>query len=123
MPAPERDHRHQKTVLWSFVTTDKNGQPLVAPPRQLNETGWMTGIRESIDQSANPIAISATVDVNEEIPIFSIMRLGALTDVPSPPNNLHQVVDIKITPDVKGREIKYTVMLSRWQKPLPRIIS
>ena len=123
MPTPERDHRGQKAVLWTFVTADRNGQPLVAPPRQLENIGWMSGRRESIDEAANPIAVSATVDVNEEVPMFSIMRLGALTDVPATPNNLHKVVDIKITPDIKGREIKYTLVLSRWQKPLPTIIS
>lgn len=120
MPTPERVDRGQYAVLWEANGYDRDGQVKVKSPRQI-DVGWESGRREAIDDNAEPIASSATVDVNEEIPVHSLMRLGKLANLPDDLNKLHQVIDYNEVPDVKGDELQRTVTLTRWKKPLPTI--
>lgn len=115
--------RRQYAVLWARTGWDGNGEPKVAPAREI-KVRWEFTQREVIGDDGTPIAVDATVDVGEDIPTGSIMWLGRLADLPDGKEfdqPLLQVITADKIPDIKGRQFARSVTLSKWRRTLPTI--
>lgn len=112
--------RHQKAVLWAANGFDNYGEPKVHGPVEI-AVRWEEEGQEALDAQGNNIAIDASVVVDREIPVGSIMWLGRLRDVADPPVNLNQVVSFNKIPDVKGRTFRRTALLIRYSDALPSL--
>jgi hypothetical protein len=123
MPPLETIDRNQNAVLWANNGTyTDDGRPEVIAAAALT-VRWQTGNVESVDGFGNTIAINATVVVAQTISIGSIMWLGTLADIASPPVDLMEVVDYKNIPSLKGRHDRKVVLLRRYNNSLPDIAS
>lgn len=116
----EDDYRFQKAVLWTFAGYDGHAEVKVNAAAEI-DVRWEEGRRQVLDADGNNIAIDAMVVVGREIAVDSIMWLGALADVATPPVNLMQVVTKKSIPDVKAREFRRTVGLVKYSNELPTL--
>lgn len=116
----EDDYRFQKAVLWTFTGYDGHGEVKVNAAAEV-DVRWEEGRREVLDADGNNIAIDATVVVGQDIAVDSIMWLGALADVATPPVSLMQVVTKKSVPDVKGIKFRRTVGLVKYSNKLPTL--
>jgi len=101
---------------------DDEGQVTINAAVEL-DVRWEEGRKETLDPKGNVIAIDATVVVDRDIVVGSIMWEGALADVASPPVDLYQVVTRSKVPNVKGRKFRRTVGLMRYSDSLPTIAS
>lgn len=120
MPHQETTSRHQKAVLWAASGFDDNGKVKVAAAVEINVRREEKRT-ETLDPTGNTIAADATVVVNQDIVVGSIMWLGELEDVADPPVNLWAVIDFNKIPDIKGRAYRRTVMLMRHSNELPEL--
>lgn len=120
MPAIETSDCHQKAVLWAATGVDGYGNPIVSAAVEI-DVRWEEERRESIDAFGNPIALDASVVVDREIAIDSILWLGELIDLPDPPTDLKKVVSRSAVPDVKGRSFRRKVSLVNFSDELPTI--
>lgn len=120
MPSLEVSSRHQKAVLWAASSHDDYGNPLVDAAAEIT-VRWVEKRTEGVGPNGEAIAIDATVVVDQEIAVGSIMWLGAKDDLPDTPTNLKQVVAYNQTPDIKGREFYRTVSLIRYSDTLPTL--
>lgn len=118
MPAIEASNRHQKAVLWAANGFDDYGEPKVDAAEEI-DVRWEEARREVLNEEGNTVAVDATVVVNQEIAMGSIMWLGELDDVADPPVNLKQVVLYSKIPDVKARHFRRVVSLIRYSNELP----
>lgn len=122
MPAIEVSGLAQKAALWvSRDIADDHGEPTVSAAIEINAR-WEKRTYEAITSDATPVAITGAIMVDRSIPEGSIMRLGELSSVPSPPDYLVQVVSCDEVPDVKGREYQRTVTVRKWKDSLPTIV-
>lgn len=113
---------NRPAVLWAFSKYDSHGEPKVVAGVEIM-TNWEKSRRQLMGDDDAPIATDAIVMVDRVIAEGSIMRLGELADVPTPPDNLYEVVASDEVGDVKGREFQRNVTLQRWKKPMPVIVS
>ena len=121
MPSQELSFRTQKAVLWTRAGFDDYGRPTVNSPIEL-KVRWEDGKRQDLGPLASPVAVDATVTVDREIEIGSMLRKGAKTTMPSPVDKIHEVVDYVEIPDVKGRVAERVVLLRRFAESLPTIV-
>lgn len=122
MPPMETADLHQKAMLWEFSGHDRY-QQTVSSGVELN-VRWEDKREETVDAEGRTVAVEATVVVDQKITVGSIMWKGKETDLPDP---VTDVTDLKIvvayneTPDIKGRNIRRTVKLARYNDTLPTI--
>lgn len=127
MPSPESDGRHQQCVLWKFAGSySNNGSPKVQDPIEIT-VRWTDTYSEITDQQGNTVIVDASVVTDRDIPVHSLLWEGTLADWQGTgsgmePNDLMRVVSSRKVPDVKGREFKRTLKLSRYQDALPDIV-
>lgn len=121
MPAIEISCRTQKAVLWAASGSfDQDGEPTLAAATEITvRWGELRGGTLVVD--GNTIEIDAMVVVAEDIAIDSVMWLGALEDVATPPVDLMRVADRKHTLDVKGRVTRRVLSLVRHSNELPAL--
>ena len=117
----EDDYRFQKSVLWTIAGYDGHGDVKVNAGVEI-DVRWEERRSETLDANGNSIATDATVVVGQEVAVSSIMWLGNLVDVASPPVNLKQVVVYNCIPDVKCREFRRTVGLVKYSNELPTLV-
>lgn len=123
MPAPEAACRLQTAVLWSKIGDDDYGEPLRDDPEEIN-VRWVQRRTASLDANGNTISLDATVVVNQEIVVGSLLWLGALsswtgTGSAGDDTELMIVATYNETPDLKNREIRRMVGLRRFRDSLP----
>jgi hypothetical protein len=118
MPALEQDFRCQDAVLWPFLGNDRYGKPMVdwVHPQEL-KVRWDDAVTEATQPQSLVDAEPTDVIVDRAIIIGSLMRLGTLDSVPSPPDNLRRVTSYNAVPDVRGREVRRSVKLIRHVGP------
>lgn len=120
MVAPEVADRKQKAVLWAATGHDNFGRVTIAAKTEIR-VRWVEKQQEGLNDKGEKIAIDATVVVNREIAVGSIMWKGALDDVADPPVGLKQVIAYNETPDIKNRKVRRTVLLMRYSDQLPAV--
>jgi hypothetical protein len=118
MPSIETDCRHQKAVYWAASGTDIEGEVTLAAAVELS-VRWENTDTQVLDAQGNPVAISAVVVVDRDIPVGSIFWEGKQSALPSPVTDLLRVEEFKSIPDVKGRNSRKTVLLSKYSDTLP----
>lgn len=116
----EDNYRFQKAVLWTFAGYDGHGEVKVNAAAEI-DVRWEERRSETLDADGNSIAVDATVVLGQEVAVGSILWLGALADVATPPVNLKQVVVCNSVPDVKAREFRRTVGLAKYSNELPTL--
>lgn len=123
MPAPEESGRTVDAVLWTAGAPDRYGQPTVNDPIDIC-VRWNTKRRQAYDANGNLIALDATVVVDIQIPIGSLMWKGCLDDWMTPgtgtsAEEVMEVVTYGETDDIRGRESRRTVGLRKYRGSIP----
>ena len=113
--------RHQKAVCWSKAGIDRNGEPTVSSPIEL-DVRWEKGLSRQIDTEIDTISVVATVWIDQEISLGSMMWCGELVDLPDTPDNILEVVDYVEIPDIKGRNPERVVLLQKYADHLPTVV-
>lgn len=126
MPAFETMDLEQVAVLWGKSGTDDYGQPTTATAIEI-PVRWLTKRDEVVDAQGNTIALDATVVVERQIAVGSLMALGNLsywvgTGSAGDESEVMEVVTYEETPDLKGREIRRSVGLKRFRDALPESV-
>ncbi len=124
MPPLETSDLFQTAVLWAKVSYDAYGEPTVAAPVEV-QVRWEKGHRESRDPQNNVISFDATVVLPYQVAEGSIMWLGELADFMGtgsgePDTELMEVMDFRVTPDLKNRATRFVAGLNRYKGTLPR---
>lgn len=124
MPSPETSDRYQKAVLWSAGPNDKHGEPTVLAPIELN-VRWQDRRSPGVGDAGETIATDATVVVDRQIAINSIMWKGELANFNPAVNSgeLMQVANYSETPDIKNRVAYREVTLRRFRSQLPSTVT
>lgn len=118
MPAPEANGREQDAVLWEMTGRyDSFGRHVVGEPRQI-EVRWNRKRRMGTAANGSPVMLDGTVVTVEEIPVGSNLWPGTLDDwygtgSAGDATEVHEVVSVDVTPDVKGREVFTTLGVVR----------
>lgn len=122
MPSLEVEGLRQKAVLWPLAAYDKHGDQKVNSPVEI-DARWESGLREQINDNDRPIAINATIMVDRDIAIGSLLWLGELDELPDSgsPTGLVEVVNFDKIPDTKARKFQRTVTVKKWKQDLPDI--
>ncbi len=122
MPPLETHGRFQKATLWPVSGVSREGEVTFGSPREVN-VRWVWKESQGVDANGTAIGLSATVILDEEVPIESLMWEGKLADWADAStqdnNGLMQVKTTGKTPDVKGRFTRYEVGLARYRDRVP----
>lgn len=134
MPAFETMDRRQYALLWERSGTNSYGEPTVSVGVELNPTvsdggvRWVHKSQLMLDPLGNTIQVDATVVVNRDVEIGSIMWEGGLDDVPGtgtsgapPDGQLMEVVTKDRATDLKNRYTRRTLGLKRFNGTLPTV--
>jgi hypothetical protein len=122
MPPLETDCRQQKAVLWSTSGFAADGDHKV-------NAGIVIDVRIQKDRmkmtnaQGNIIAVDAVFVVDRTIAVGSILWIGELKDVPTPPTDLLEVKTSSETPDLKGRHVRRLIGVTRFGNTLPDLNS
>ena len=112
----------QRAVLWAFSRRDRNGEPKVSAAVEI-AARWEEDLSQSIQADGSPIAINATVDVDRDIAVGSIMWLGELADLPvGVSTGLFEVMGFNKIPDYRGKNFSRSVQIRKWRSSLPTIV-
>lgn len=114
--------REQWVTLWGKSSTDNEGRVTVSSPVQF-KCRWEENQRVIVGEDGRPIAVDADVVVDRVISVLSILRLGKISEIPTPINNLMQVVFRSETPDIKNKYTRKIVSVSRYTDTLPTVES
>ena len=121
MPIPEESDLPHKAVLWEFVGHDRQGQPRVAAPVEI-DCFWVNTNRRVLSADGNEVQITARVRVDREIPDGSILWRGELDDFEN--NGRQPLVRAEAVleaDDVKGQFTERQLMVSRFRGKLPTV--
>ena len=121
MPAVEITGLKQKAVLWRLAGYSSDGNPTVYDPEEIN-TRWDDGDSQILGKDGSPISINASIMVEGEIDLGSLLWKGKLADLPASPSPLVEVMGLEVVPDIKIRKYQRTLSCSRYGKPLPDIV-
>jgi len=115
--------RNQKAVLWLWdgTSVDDYGKAKPAVAIEIS-VRWEEVNKEVTDSEGLTIGIASQVVVDRDIPIGSLLWLGAIADIASPPVNIRQVVMVNKAQNFNGREIRRTVLLKKYSDSLPTLV-
>ena len=123
MPAFEKMDRKQDALVWNKSSTSSLGQPVVSSTPVALMVRWDDFQSERLDRESNSIAIDATVVVDREIAVGSIMYKGTVSEWGAGSHDdVSGLMLVKLydeTPDIKNRNIRRTVSLCRYSDVLP----
>lgn len=120
MPPLETADHYDYAALWEFIGRDSTGQTVVESVVEIS-CRWEEDRRDTIDAQGNTIATDVTVFLSRDVPIGSILRLGRVSSIPSPPDNLMQVVTKNTANDLKNRLTQRDLALIRYSQQMPEI--
>lgn len=120
MPAIETAFRKQQAVLWARVGEDPYGEPKVAPPVEL-KVRWTWVQRQSLDPGGKTVVTDATVVLDRDVPMNSIMWEGRLEDW-ADGVELYEVVSWRKTPGLKRGRFRRLAGLARFRSKLPQVV-
>lgn len=114
----------QKAVLWTRAGYDKHGEIKVNAAVEI-DVRWERALSQRMSEDDTPIAITATIDVDRDIAVGSLLWLGNKIDLPAVIaniTNLVQVIGFDSIPDIKGRVFQRSVTVKKWRDRLPPIV-
>lgn len=123
MPPLETTGRFQTAVLWELKSHDSHGRPTVYDPVEI-KVEWNARTSRNRSNQTSSQGVEATVVVDRKIALGSVMWLGKLVDwkgvrPDSDSEEVMQVVEYHRTPDIRGREVRQTVELTRFREAWP----
>lgn len=121
MTIVEKIGLNQKAVYWAFASYDKNGDPKVSSPAEL-DVHWEDGKTQTVAEDGETRLANATVILGQAVTVGSIMWQGAQADLPSPITPLYEVINYEAIPDIKGRYTQHTAILQRYAGTLPTVV-
>lgn len=135
MPPLEHKDFHDPAVLWAYVRTGRDGDPLVSDAVQIM-TRWEDGQIEIPNPDGSYLTVDATIATNRNIPLNSIIWEGEKrldgtflsfqdgTEYPStgPTREIYEVVTRMRGEDIRGRIQRFEFGLRRYKDTLPRIV-
>lgn len=120
MPTPEDDLRYDKAVVWMANGLDVDGRRRVDQPVELR-VRWNANSHEGTDSEGNLVRMDGAMTVRQDVPVGSLVWLGALDDLPSPLVDLKRVADFGSGPDLKRRYYRRVCHLTRYGDALPTV--
>jgi hypothetical protein len=121
MPSLEASDRPSYAVLWAALgTSDDRGEPLTDEPREIR-VRWEDVNKAAVDARGANIGLDAEVTVNEDVPLDSELWHGKLETwygadgSAGDDNNVMYVRVSRKVPDVKGRNVRYVLGLSKFR--------
>lgn len=116
------DNLTQTAAMWAPNGKGADGRTRVLSPVDVS-CRWQDKIETIKTAQDRMIRIHAWVAVDREVSEGSIMRLGAVGDLPDPvEDGLYYVVDSTSVPTLDNpEEVRRTVMLARYKNELPEI--
>lgn len=117
----ETDDLKQFAVFWlASPNVDKWGKKQVRTPKEI-PVRWEWGLKLNQVATEASEKMIATVYVDREITIGSILWKGRKANLPSTLTDLVQVLDYKEIPDIKGLSPRRLVMVGLYSDTLPTI--
>lgn len=117
----------QRAVLWPALGTDKYGGVTVDIAEEV-DVRWKWGFTNMTDPKRGTITVDATIRVDRDVAIDSLIWLGSLDDLSGAagpmlqtPSGLCQVKAIKVCPDIDNRSVGRTLGVIRYKGPLPSV--
>jgi len=105
----------QKAVVWEFTGNyDGNGNPTVSTTPIEVCARWERTKSQQDGPDGQPISIVAIVDVDRYVAPNSRIRQGCLANLPTPLDNLREVVSVDEVPDIKAIETQYSLNVRVW---------
>lgn len=121
MPPIETSDLHQTAVLWpADGSYDEYGNPAIGEPVEVS-VRWEFCREEVVGPQGSPTALDAMAVVDRVVPIDSRMWLGTLDDwygesgSAGEDDEVLTVATYNEIPDVRGREFRRTVGLTRYK--------
>lgn len=113
----------QKALLWAFSSFDNYGQPQVSAAVEI-DVEWPRGFSESNSNQDSKESSNDTVVVNEDVALHSILWFGGECDLvgTADPYPLYTVVSRSLAPDIKARDYRYQLTVTRFSNTLPTIV-
>jgi hypothetical protein len=111
----------QKAVLWEVAGFGDDGDPTVNSPVEI-DVRWEHGLNQFVGPDGTPVGVVASLWVDQEIEVGSVVWKGKLFDMPAAPDSLYEVVGYEDIPDVKGRNSEKVVHLRRLKESLPTVV-
>ena len=99
---------------------DRYGKAKVNAAVEIN-VRWEQGINFAQVPETTKQQITATIYVDQQIPLGSILWKGTLANLPASPTGLVQVLDYGGVPDVKGRYVRRLVHVGKYNDTLPEV--
>jgi hypothetical protein len=121
MPGPEVRSLNDYAVLWAASAVGEYGRNSVSAPVEI-KVRWEDSRQQSTDPQNVVESRPATVYVDRDITINSVLWHGRLQDVPTVFTELYKVTGSDFTPDIKNRVTQRTVTLTRHGGTLPTIV-
>lgn len=132
-PLEVYDTRYGKAVLWRASSVDKYGRPIHDEPEEINAR-WIQNKSRDQTSDGESIILDATVTLDEELPIGSLMWEGTLEawqdnyygtgSIGDPADyiseqGLHVIKTMRKVPSIKGARggtaIRYSAGLQRFR--------
>lgn len=122
MPPLEHKDLLEPAVLWSFLRTGREGEPIVAPPVQI-PVRWEEGQKEIADANGTRWNVDVVMATNQNMLLGSIIWEGALSAIPpNPTSGLYEIVIRERAEDIKYRVTRYEFGLRRYKNTLPKVL-
>lgn len=117
------NRRRQKAVYWSFAGLDQYGNPTVNSAIELS-VRWEYGIAQEIKPNTDPQAVDATVWVDREVPLGSMLRKGKLSELGAvdTPDKILEVIEYQEIPSVQATMFERIVLVRRFAETLPTVV-
>jgi len=117
----ETASRHQKATYWAAGTeTTDDGRKKVLAATEIT-VRWNNKQSDAIAPEGELIRVDATVVVDRDVEIGSLMWLGEKADWSASVGGLNEVVTFSKVPNVKGTRYRRVVGLVRYSDSLPPI--
>lgn len=107
-------------TVWPFSSFDSHTRPLVSAATAI-KCRLEKVTRNQLSPNGEILISDAVCYVDTTITVGSIFRLGTVASVPTPANNLFEVMVYDELDDILGKNTFRWVELNLWNKVLPTI--
>lgn len=128
MPPLEQMDLTEKAILWELMRRDEDGDPVVAGEGVEIDVRWVVGQRLVMDAQGNQRAVDATVVVDQDVPLGSVLWRGSRSDLEAttltgtdtlPDDSLMEAVVKNEAWDLKGCDVRRTLGLVYFRDTFP----
>lgn len=125
VPSLESIALTDRAVLWAAAPSDRYGETRVHVATEI-ASRWASGDAWGAARDGDGVALTATVHVEEAVPLGSLLWKGTLADWAADPAaggaRLVQVKAVNEVSDLKGREAGRTLTVTKFAATLPEVV-